>query len=397
MEEFCDNEMNDEVLTGHRPIPMNIAIKVMKSICKIIINKKGVKNYETGFFMKISDNFKYLITDYNSLNPNLSSQKIEIEIWNGKKILLDINNLSIKYFEKPKDIKVIEIKDIDDIYKDIEFLDYDRNYITKRYEIYKNLDIFSIQKPLEDDATCASGQIVDINGFEFDHTIPTERDSSGCPIIILNNNINLIQVLGVQKNIDNKKGINVGIFIGEIINQLIDDPSKKEIIKNELKENDKKINNNYIIGEIYITKDDIDKDIRILNEMELKLCEVKLDDVLIPFIYYHRFKKEGIYKLKYIFKNCLIKTNNLFSGCSSLSNLDLSNFNSQNVIDMSYMFYGCESLAYINFKNFNTQNVTNMIGMFCGCSFLRNLDLSTLILNLISVLIYPLKLIRKIL
>ena len=109
MEEFCDNEMNDEVLTGHRPIPMNIAIKVMKSICKIIINKKGVKNYETGFFMKISDNFKYLITDYNSLNPNLSSQKIEIEIWNGKKILLDINNLSIKYFEKPKDMTVIEI------------------------------------------------------------------------------------------------------------------------------------------------------------------------------------------------------------------------------------------------------------------------------------------------
>ena len=50
----------------------------------------------------------------------------------------------------------------------------------------------------------------------------------------------------------------------------------------------------------------------------------------------------------------------MFSGCNSLSSLDLSNFNTQNVTDMSYMFCGCNSLSSIDLSNFNTQNVINM-------------------------------------
>ena len=34
----------------------------------------------------------------------------------------------------------------------------------------------------------------------------------------------------------------------------------------------------------------------------------------------------------------------MFSGCNSLTNLDLSNFNTQNVTNMSAMFSGCKSL-----------------------------------------------------
>ena len=34
----------------------------------------------------------------------------------------------------------------------------------------------------------------------------------------------------------------------------------------------------------------------------------------------------------------------MFSRCESLTNIDLSNFNTQNVTDMSDMFWGCESL-----------------------------------------------------
>ena len=40
------------------------------------------------------------------------------------------------------------------------------------------------------------------------------------------------------------------------------------------------------------------------------------------------------------------------------------------------MFGGCSSLANLNLSNFITQNVTNMCGMFRGCSSLTNLDLS---------------------
>ena len=34
----------------------------------------------------------------------------------------------------------------------------------------------------------------------------------------------------------------------------------------------------------------------------------------------------------------------MFKGCFNLTNLDLSNFNTQNVNDMNFMFSGCKSL-----------------------------------------------------
>ena len=40
--------------------------------------------------------------------------------------------------------------------------------------------------------------------------------------------------------------------------------------------------------------------------------------------------------------------NNIFYECDSLTNIDLSNFNTQNVINMSGMFYKCNSLIKNN-------------------------------------------------
>ena len=188
-----------ELDTGHKPIPIDIANTVIKSICKISIKMKGEKTKNgTGYFMKISNSIKYLVTNYHVIKPDLINEDIEIEIWNHKKMKLNLNNYNIKYFEDPKDITVIEIKNSDEIYKDIEFLNYDRNYING-YEIYNNVDIFSIQHPLGKSAACASGKIIKINDYEFDHNISTDNGSSGCPIILLNNNINLIQVIGIHK------------------------------------------------------------------------------------------------------------------------------------------------------------------------------------------------------
>ena len=45
------NEKESEVYTGHKPIPMKIAIKVLESICKITVETKNGKLYGTGFFM----------------------------------------------------------------------------------------------------------------------------------------------------------------------------------------------------------------------------------------------------------------------------------------------------------------------------------------------------------
>ena len=43
----------------------------------------------------------------------------------------------------------------------------------------------------------------------------------------------------------------------------------------------------------------------------------------------------------------------MFYGCSSLEDLNISNFNTNNVTNMSYMFYNCNHLKDLNLKNFN--------------------------------------------
>ena len=58
----------------------------------------------------------------------------------------------------------------------------------------------------------------------------------------------------------------------------------------------------------------------------------------------------------------------MFYGCSSLNELNLSNFNTDNVTDMESMFSLCSSLKELNLSNFNTNKVTNMGSMFSGCS-----------------------------
>ena len=67
----------------------------------------------------------------------------------------------------------------------------------------------------------------------------------------------------------------------------------------------------------------------------------------------------------------------MFSGCNNLSSLDLSEFNTANVKNMSSMFRECYKLSSLTLSNsFNTAKVTNMSYMFSGCQELPSLDLS---------------------
>ena len=68
----------------------------------------------------------------------------------------------------------------------------------------------------------------------------------------------------------------------------------------------------------------------------------------------YNFKKIDKYLIKINCKRKLINTKNMFYDCSSLTSLNLSNFNTNNVTDMSGMFYECSSLASLNLFNFNT-------------------------------------------
>ena len=66
----------------------------------------------------------------------------------------------------------------------------------------------------------------------------------------------------------------------------------------------------------------------------------------------------------------------LFAGCSSLTSLDLSNFDTRNLTETTGMFDGCYNLRNLDVSNFNTGKVTVMYAMFHGCSSLTSLDVS---------------------
>ena len=67
-------------IDGNIPIPMDVSNKALKSICKIIIKHNGKKNCATGFFMKISEGKKYLITNNHVISEDKINWDIEIEI-----------------------------------------------------------------------------------------------------------------------------------------------------------------------------------------------------------------------------------------------------------------------------------------------------------------------------
>ena len=68
--------------------------------------------------------------------------------------------------------------------------------------------------------------------------------------------------------------------------------------------------------------------------------------------------------------------NDMFAFCSKLQSLDLSHFDTAEVTTMSHMFYKCSGLQSLDISSFDTSNVTSMLNMFNGCTMLRSLDLS---------------------
>ena len=66
----------------------------------------------------------------------------------------------------------------------------------------------------------------------------------------------------------------------------------------------------------------------------------------------------------------------MFYGCGNLNNIDVSNWNTSKVTNMNHMFYSCSSLTSLDVSNWGTGGVTNMNNMFYGCSNLTSLDLS---------------------
>ena len=100
-------------------------------------------------------------------------------------------------------------------------------------------------------------------------------------------------------------------------------------------------------------------------------CEIYINNELILFSYFYKFNKKGKYKIKYNFIDKIKNMSCMFFGCSSLANINLSNFNTNNFTGMCYMFAKCSSLTNIDLSKFNTNKVIDMKGMFYGCGKLN--------------------------
>ena len=168
---------------------------------------------------------------------------------------------------------------------------------------------------------------------------------------------------------------------------------------NKMKENKDELNiNNKINLQLNIEKGDINKCIYFLDNTNRsflinKKFEVHNHDFLKElndsnvelyinekkYIYQKYFKpeKEGIHnitlKIKIRMKDCSF----MFYDCSKITSIDLSSFDTKDVINMGYMFHGCINVTNINLSSFNTSNTTNMRNMFNNCNKLENINLIT--------------------
>ena len=193
-------------------IPLNKLNQLVKSICKIFNSYHIIA---TGFFMKVSDTQKYLITNYHVINELNGKETIIFLDNEKKKFKLTSKDRLIKYYKEPKDITAIEIKESDPFYKEVQFLDYDIDYMEKGYLIYKHQEIYIPFCSTKGDMGY-KGRLLDFTNNEFSHDCGLENGCSGAPIILANS----MKVIGVHKGNYRKTLRGAGTFVGEIIKEI---------------------------------------------------------------------------------------------------------------------------------------------------------------------------------
>lgn len=105
-----------------------------------------------------------------------------------------------------------------------------------------------------------------------------------------------------------------------------------------------------------------------------QLKTVYIDGIEVGPNIEYLFSTTGEHQAKIVF-NELTSCHAMFGLCSILTSVDLSNFDTSKVTDMSDMFNQCTNLTSLDGFDFDTSNVTDMQNMFYGCTSLRDIDL----------------------
>ena len=415
-------EIEKEKSILNYPLPVTIECtktilnQLINCICKIE-NKKG---NGTGFFCSINEKLKVLITNNHIINEEIIKTNESIRVLlNDDKDFKIINLKNKKYYTNEKyDTTIIEISpEKENI---TNFLELDKEKIQSSKENpksayilqYPNINLFQ-QK-----AAVSYGIIKDIEDeYNIIHYCCTQNGSSGSPILNLLNN----KLIGIHKESFKTKNFNRGTLLSYPIKEYLEKYFPNLIIEPELRNYNKnneinltlKIENKDINKNIYFLnrdndkfnkeeeyKDSIEYYNRLLNESKI---EIFLNDQKYDNKKYFQPKKEDLYEIKLKFASNITNMSYMFYGCSNLTKIDLSSFNTESVINMSNIFYDCSNLIKIDLSSlkidnvnnmsfmfyncsnlikiglyFNTNNIINMSYMFCNCSNLKEINLSSL-------------------
>ena len=251
--------------TFPEPVSLKQSEKILEqmksnSICRI--NNKG-----NGFFVKIPYKSKLLpvlITSNQVINTDDIKNKTNVSLYinDYKKIkTIKLDNNRLIFTNEKLDITIIEIKEDEDKLNNkylelndeiINYFKLDKKDRPKYLDILYNIEsIYLLQHSNEKEIFVSYGKLLDINNKEIIHNCNIKEESSGSPILLLNNQ----KLIGIHCNSSYLDKFNKGILLIYSIIEL----SK---IKNSLLI----IHKQQIIAELYVKYDG--QNIRIINSYE---------------------------------------------------------------------------------------------------------------------------------
>ena len=225
-------------------------------------------------------------------------------------------------------------------------------------------------------------------------------------IISSNNSINdsIIEIKSMIENIIKMSSVNnfntklkhVNILLSNINedlknnNNILKNLLNDDSLSNKINDNIDFQNKNVIEAIVEINIDEDDNNIILFNteyadindEIDVYYNNEKIDMINDngSWIINYDFNKSGKYKFQIVFGKDITNLAGFFEGCSDIISLDFSNFNTENVYNMSGLFNLCLKLKYIKGMNkFITDKVINMRTMFQECKELEYLDLSSFV------------------
>ena len=192
-------------------------IQKYNAVCKI---RLGNNSYGTGFFciIKIDGNLKkFLFTNNHILNEEniKKNNKINIIIEDIRKEI-EITDNRFKCTDPIIDYTCIEIMNEDNLNNG--FFEIDNQIDCENpEELYKLEEYIIIQYPQGKGCQWSDGNVSKIEQYNIYHDIPTDKGSSGSPIIALTR---ALSVIGIHCGGMEKESLNKGIFFKYILEDI---------------------------------------------------------------------------------------------------------------------------------------------------------------------------------